>query len=393
MKILYICSADLSGEAGSLGSVRHILEVCENLSQLGNRIKLIAPNFSHYPHSTSIGITYVPLINIRFLRTIIYELLAPVFIAAYLVFWRPDIIYWRQAYLTLFPVLLCRVFGKIIVTEVNGLTIDEVDSEPLSVIRKKVILKLETFNYRHSNFLICVAPKIKERILKHYHIPSNKVSVILNGVNSDRMPVIDKAKAKKKIGIDPELKVIGFVGHFFPWDGIEYLIDAAVDIVKKEKNVRFLIIGHGRWGNDLPLLVKQKNLTEYFIFTGKVPWKKLYIYINAFDIATAPYSKKINSQSGRSSLKILEYFACKKPVVASETAVIPEVVDLADKNLGITVPSENSHALAEAIFNLLKDKNLRQKIGKNGREYVVKERSWKRVAINTQKVLASLVHS
>jgi glycosyltransferase involved in cell wall biosynthesis len=393
MRILYICSADLSGETGSLGSVRHILEVCENLCQLGHHIKLIAPNFSHYPHATPVGITYVPLINIRFLRTIFYEFLAPVFIAAYLVFWRPNIIYWRQAYLTLFPVLLCRVFRKIIVTEVNGLTIDEIESEPLSAIRKKIILKLETFNYRHSNFLICVAPKIKERILKHYHIPSNKISVILNGVNSDRMPVIDKAEAKKEIGINPELKVIGFVGHFFPWDGIEYLIDAAVDIVKKEKDVRFLIIGHGRWGDHLPMLVKQKGLTEYFIFTGKIPWERLYIYINAFDIATAPYSKQINSLSGRSSLKILEYFACKKPVVASETAVIPEIVYLADKNLGVTVPSENSHALAEAIFYLLKDENLWQKIGKNGREYVVKERSWKRVAINTQKVLASLVNS
>jgi len=392
MKILYICSADLSGETGSLGSVRHIFEVAENLYHLGNRIKLIAPNFSHYPHATPVEITYVPLINIRFLRTIIYELLAPLCIVAYLLFWRPDVIYWRQAYLTIFPVLLSRIFRKIIVTEVNGLTLDEVESEPLSMIRKKIILKLETFNYRHSNFLICVAPKIRERILKHYHVPPGKVSVILNGVNSDRMPIIDTRKAKKEIGINPDFKVIGFVGHFFPWDGIEYLIDAAVDIIIKEKNVRFLIIGHGRWGEHLPLLVEQKNLAEYFIFTGKIPWEKLYIYLNAFDIATAPYSKDINSQSGRSSLKILEYFACKKPVVASKTKVIPEVCDLVDKKLGITVPSENSHALAKAIFNLLKDENLRQKMGKNGRDYVAKERSWKEVAISTQKILVTLAH-
>jgi hypothetical protein len=46
MKILYICSADLSGETGSLGSVRHIFEVSENLCRMGNKIKLIAPNYA-----------------------------------------------------------------------------------------------------------------------------------------------------------------------------------------------------------------------------------------------------------------------------------------------------------------------------------------------------------
>jgi len=389
MKILYVCSTDLSGEYGSLGSVRHIMEVCENLHQLGNRIKLIVPNYAIYPHHTPIDIVYVPLVKVRFLRTLIYEFLAPFFLMVYLIFWKPDVVYWRQAYLTIFPVLLSRLFGKKILTEVNGLTIDEVKSELLSKIRKSIILGFEKFNYHSSSHLICVAPKIRERIIRHYHLATSKVSVVLNGVNSKRLPVISIRKAKEKIGLNPAYKVIGFVGHFFPWDGIEYLIEAAPRIIQEVKEVRFLIIGHGQWGEHLPKMVAQKSLSQYFIFTGKIPWERLYLYINAFDIATAPYSKAVNFQSGRSSLKILEYFACKKPVVATQTSVIPEIVDLDKKKFGITVPPENSLALAQAILSLLRNENLLSQMGQKGRDYVINERSWNQVALSTLKIMKS----
>jgi len=390
MKILYLCSSDLSGTSGSLGSVRHIMEVSENLCRLGNEVRLIAPGYARYPHPTPVRIIYVPILKLRFLRTLVYEFLSPLVIMLQLFFWRPHIVYWRQAYLTVVPALLSRVFGKAVITEVNGLTIDELESESLSNLRKRAVLAFEAVNYRVSSHLICVAPEIRVRILEHYRLPKCKVSVILNGVNADRMPVMDPGEARRQIGLDQDLQVVGFVGHFFPWDGIECLIEAAPRIIKEIRNVRFLIVGHGLWGEHLPGLVKRMGLEEYVIFTGKVAWERLYLYVNAFDVATAPYSKAINLQSGRSSLKILEYFACRKPVVASRTDVIPEVVDLDTRGLGMTVKPEDPGALADAIILLLKDKALRQDMGEKGRDYVERERSWRIVAKRTQGIMEAL---
>ena len=392
MKILYICSADLSGRSGSLGSVRHILEVSENLCRLGNEIKLIAPRYSRYSQSTPVKIIYVPLVKIRFLRTLTYEILAPFLIFAWILFWKPTIIYWRQSYLTIFPVLLSSVLRKKIITEVNGLTIDEVSPEQISKLRKRVILFFEKYNYKNSTHLIGVAPVIKERIIKSYKLPEYKVSVILNGVNSDRMQVIDSREAKKTIGIDPDIKVIGFVGHFFPWDGIEYLIEAAPKIIQKQKNVRFLVIGHGIWGVHLPKLVAKMGLNDYFIFAGLVPWEKLYLYVNAFDVATAPYSKSININSGRSSLKILEYFACNKPVVASNTEAIPEIADIKAKSLGMTVNPEDPNELARAILYFLESSGKPFNMGNRGRDYISKERSWEVVARNTFNIINTMAN-
>lgn len=393
MKILYICSTDMSGETGSLGSVRHIMEVSGNLQRLGNQVKLIVPKYARYNQPTDVNLIYVPIIRVRFLRTLLYECLSPLFFLFYTFFWKPDVIYWRQAYLTIFPVLLSRLIGKKIVTEVNGLTIDEVNSEPLGRFRKNIILKFEKYNYENSSHLICVAPQIKQRIIEHYSLSPEKLTVILNGVNSDKMPLLDVEEAKRKIDIDPDKAVIGFVGHFFPWDGIEFLIDAADKVISQKSEVMFLIVGHGRWGEHLQSLVRKRGLTEYFNFTGKIPWEELYVYVNAFDVATAPYSMEINTQSGRSSLKILEYFACEKPVVASKTEVIPEVLDIDEKELGITVRAEDSQILADAILRLLEDKDLRTRMGQGGRNYVVKERSWEKVAADIQGILGNLVYT
>ncbi|MBN1983296.1 MAG: glycosyltransferase family 4 protein [Chitinivibrionales bacterium] len=391
MKILYLCSADLSGEVGSMGSVRHIMEVSENLTRLGHSVTLIAPDYARYRHPTPVKIVYIPLIKRRFLRTIVSELLSPFFIAAFILVWKPAIIYWRQAYLTVFPVLLSRMLRRKIATEVNGLTIDEVESERVQFLRKMIILSFERFNYSLSDHLICVAPHIRTRLLTHYRLNPEKVSVILNGVNADRMPIIAIDEAKRKIGIDPSVYTIGFVGHLFPWDGVEYLIEAAPAVIAAIGTVKFVIIGHGQWGTHLKGLVTGKKLDEYFLFTGKVAWEELYVYVNAFDIATAPYGQKINAESGRSSLKILEYFACKKPVVASQTSVIPEITDLQEKNLGMTVPAENSQALAEALITLCNDSQLRSTMGAGGREYVVSQRSWMNVAQKTDIILKKLL--
>jgi len=76
--------------------------------------------------------------------------------------------------------------------------------------------------------------------------------------------------------------------------------------------------------------------------------------------------------------------------VASRTRVIPEVVDIDKRGLGITVKPEDPGSLADAIILLLKDKALRQDMGGKGRDYVERERSWRIVAKRTQGIMEAL---
>jgi len=385
MRILYVTSTDLSGATCSPGSVRHVMEVAENLVARGHRLTLLAPGVGRYPHPTPVDVRYVPAPKRRYARTLVPEALMPAYLVRHMA--RADAVYWRQAFLTAWPALAARAAGKPLVCEVNGLTEDEVYTEDIPALRRSVVLHLEKVNYRLADRLICVAPAIRDRILKSHPLNPDRVHVILNGVNANRMPVVDPAEAKAKVGVPPDAPVAGFVGHFFPWDGIETLIAAAPRVLEKFPRTRFLVVGSGPWGEHLPGLARETGVGANFVFPGRIAWEELYWWVNAFDAACAPYARSINTRSGRSSLKILEYFACQKPVVASRTTVIPEVADIEQKGLGLVVPPEDPEALAEALIDLFSHPEKRAAMGRGGREYVERERGWDKVAEKTEAVL------
>ena len=87
------------------------------------------------------------------------------------------------------------------------------------------------------------------------------------------------------------------------------------------------------------------------------------------DVCVAPFIRVRNERIGLSPLKIYEYLACGKPVVASDIKGIGDL--LRNSNAGIGVKPEDPVELANAIIKLLKNEKLRGKMGKNGRKIVI----------------------
>lgn len=384
MDIFYICQVDLSGKVGSAGSVRHVMEICENLLKLGNRVTLIAPGYGKYQEATPVNIVYIPIVKTRYLRMISYEILSFIYCLIYLILNKPNIIYWRSSQLVVFPIFLSKILKLSILNEVNGFTPDELETELLndnvSMLRFKVIILIEKFCLKNSHGIITLTPLIKKRISNYYNINAKNIFVTPCGVNPDVIRPMNKYKARKILGLNPDCRYVGFVGYFFPWSGLEYLIESAPRIIEELEGVRFIIVGHGLWGKHLEKLVHQMNMSQYFIFTGLVPWIKLPLYLNAFDIGVAPYTAGVNEKTGGSSLKLMEYFCCKKAVVVSDVKAIPEIQMLKENNLGIAVTPEDPDALARAIVYLLKNDELRDNVEKKCRDIVVRERAWHKIA-------------
>ncbi len=91
---------------------------------------------------------------------------------------------------------------------------------------------------------------------------------------------------------------------------------------------------------------------------------------------------------GLSPLKIYEYLSCEKPVVSSR---ISNLEFIEQQQAGILVEPENPEELAKAVIKLLKDKELRESMGKNGREYVVKNHSWEAIGRKVADVCENLI--
>jgi glycosyltransferase involved in cell wall biosynthesis len=242
--------------------------------------------------------------------------------------------------------------------------------------------------------LTVVTENIKQSLHHNYKIPHPKIDVIPNGANTELFRPLNMLNSREQLDIDRNDTVICFEGCFYAWQGLEYLVGTMPIILKKVPNTTFLIVGdevstgNGDSKRKLIGMVKELDLEKKVIFTGVVPYEEVPIYLNASDVCVAPFIKKRNIKVGLSPLKIYEYAACGKPIVTSR---IPNLEFIEQNNAGILVEPENTKELAKAIIKLLKDKKLRDEMGRNGRDYVAKNHSWESVAKKVAEVCEGVI--
>ena len=139
----------------------------------------------------------------------------------------------------------------------------------------------------------------------------------------------------------------------------------------------FLVVGDGEVKEELIGLVRSSGISQTFVFAGRVPYEEVPLYIAASDVCVAPGTRELCETIGISRLKVVEYMACGRPVVATD---MDGACLVRESNGGILVPLEDSAALAKAIVELLRDGDLRRIMGESGRRYVVENLSWDIVA-------------
>ncbi len=196
-----------------------------------------------------------------------------------------------------------------------------------------------------SNFLICE--------IKKYLTEQREVKLIPFGVD------LKQFKPKSRANT---ILTIGVIKHLEPVYGIEYLLRAVSIIVKDFPNIKLLIIGSGFLEEALKKISIDLKIDHLVEFRGAVPHPLVPTCLSEIDIFAMP------SISEGLGVAALEAQAMEIPVVASNVGGIPEAV--IEGETGILVPPKDPEALAGAILVLLKNPQLRQKMGQQGRKFV-----------------------
>ncbi|KKH47435.1 glycosyltransferase family 4 protein [Methanosarcina sp. 1.H.A.2.2] len=204
----------------------------------------------------------------------------------------------------------------------------------------------------------------------------SKTEIVHAGVDTELFMSAKPANIRSRYTIKG--KVVVYVGSMSSWHGAEHLIDVTVKL--KDMNITFLLVG-----KDLEILkeeAKKKGVLEKFIFTGFVPNNEVPAYIAAADVAVAPYdprnSEKMNQYGFYfSPIKIFEYMACGKPIVASDVNIIREVIR--ECKCGLLAKPGDAEDIAEKIKLLLENEDIRYEYGKSGRNAVQEKFSWESV--------------
>ena len=160
--------------------------------------------------------------------------------------------------------------------------------------------------------------------------------------------------------------VVGTVKSLEDKYGIEFLIKA-FNLVKDrypELPLKLLIVGKGTKESALKKLVVELGIVNVTKFTGFVDYNEIHEYHNMIDIAVF-----VSTEDSESfGVSVLESSACAKPVIVSDAGGLPEVVE--QDVTGLIVGKKNIAQTADAIEELLLNKDLRLRLGENGRERV-----------------------
>jgi glycosyltransferase involved in cell wall biosynthesis len=206
---------------------------------------------------------------------------------------------------------------------------------------------------------------------------SKKAMCIHNGFDFSRIKNLEKHKdIKEKFSIKTD-KIIGMVGSLDDRKDNEIFINAANQVLKKRRDVTFLVIGEGPKLEYLKSLVEKKD-RGHIIFTGRQD--EIESMVNIFDIGVLT-SKNEFFREGISN-SIMEYMALEKPVIATDSGGNSEIVQ--DKITGFLVKPKDLDALVGKIDYLLDNPGIAEKMGKAGRVRIEKE-------FNIEKMINSFI--
>jgi glycosyltransferase involved in cell wall biosynthesis len=358
------------------GAASHIKGVVEGLEALGVEVEIISNDFIAGLNASDDRFTVIPPQpggNTR----------AHFDIHNNLVFTRgavplieradPDFIYQRYARFSWAGVVAANQTKRPLFLEYNGSEVwvgrhwDRVGS--LDLLERYERLNLD------AAARIFVVSDVERRNLEARGVAAEKIVVNPNGVDVERFrPGVGGAEARRELGIQDDEVVVGFVGTFGPWHGMEKLAEA-IRLIDANEPVRFLLVGSGSLHVEVEKRLEAEVARGRVIFTGAVGHERVPRLLDACDILVAPHVPLADgSEFFGSPTKIFEYMAMGKGIVASRLGQIGEV--LVDGETALLVEPGNVRELKEALVRLVEDEGTRRALGVKARETAEREHTW-----------------
>jgi len=371
MKVWMVCETLIEGQAPNVT----VFEIRNNLKKQGSEVLLFCPVTQRkYSDLEDSDIYFVPTLNVRWLREILYQFFLALCMIRSSLKSRPNWIYTRPVLTMISPALVSKLIRVPQIVHLSGDPLDQLRYYKAGSFLIALHTVVERINCKLSDRVVVETANIETIYQKRHGLSSNKMLVIPNGANVEIFRPKDAEQARIEIGIETNCCYLGFVGNLSEHEGVEYLVEAAQMVLAELPQTRFLIVGDGPMKQQLENLAEKSLTPGTFIFFGRVPYESVPVYTAAMDVCVVPRNKARFEKTGISSLKLREYLACGRPVVGSD---IPGVGDvLREAKAGIPVTPENITELAHALLRLLKDKELREEMGKNGRKFAEDKLSW-----------------
>lgn len=291
---------------------------------------------------------------------------------------RPDVIHAHSPVLNALPALkVGRKLGIPVVYEIRAFWEDAaVDhgSTREGSLRYRLTRALESRAIRGAAHVFTICEGLRADIVAR-GVPAGKITVIPNAVDVDAFQLARPAEPalQQQWGLAGRT-VIGFIGSFYAYEGLDLLVDTMPNLLKVQPDICLLLVGGGPQEANLKAQVELLKLQKHVVFTGRVPHKDVNRYYDLIDVLAYPrHSMRLTELV--TPLKPLEAMAQGHLFVASDVGGHRELVE--HKKTGILFKADDANALASALLDLLKDKESWPAMRANGRHFVESVRNWR----------------
>ena len=284
----------------------------------------------------------------------------------------PDVLYVHQISNATRALPLKYLLKKPLVYDEHGAYLLDINPRRKDLLWEQTVLKM-------ADKVIVVTNDVKEVFTKIYRVPEEKIATIGDGVNTNLFkPMERNKKLKDKLGIYGDKVVVFTCPRGSPANNLalEYFFNLVPKIENKIKNIKFIIIGGGSQINPP---------SKSVIYTGFV--RDIVSYINLADVCIAPYPSSAVCGTSGAKNKVIEYFACGKPVVSTREGIRGFNDAVPDRDFLL---ASDSNDFIDKLLTVLYDENLSKKLGENARKLSLKY-DWRNLSKEVLHVLKQVV--
>ena len=206
------------------------------------------------------------------------------------------------------------------------------------------------FLYERCDRIVVVSPAFQEPLIHNWHVPTEKIAVVENGVETDLfapLPEPANRALRRDLGTEDKFLVL-YAGTMGMAHGLETLLDAATQLQHSNPNVRFILVGEGAEKERIKSLAQSRALANVR-FLDQRPRDKIAALISASD-ACVVLLKKTDVFKTVIPTKMLEFMSCARPVILGVEGEAQRIVEQA--GAGLVIEPENAEALGQAINQL-----------------------------------------
>jgi len=251
-------------------------------------------------------------------------------------------------------------------------------------LRSRLRTFMKTAAVRGVAGVATVSHEVARMVVREWHVPECKVSVVHNGVclaGQDEGPGV-RESWRRELGVDPSDVLIGTVATFRPVKGLHTMLEAMALVAKTAAHAKLVLLGDGPLKPDLEATVRRLGLESVVRFPG---WR-----VDATRLLPAMDVFVLSSLSEGISLALLEAMAARVPVVATEVGGNREIIK--GPNCGLLVPPQSPRDLAHALLSLIGNPTWRCELGAGGRRRVEEGFSLKRMVGDYADLYMGLLH-